>query len=117
LTWVKPDFYGKSNGCVEDRDIRQGRYGAWRAKEWGYRMDRGTISEALPMRIPIVITLLMVLGGCGSSETAVTAAAVASSEAKAAQASKGTEQRLLHQLGQANQAEQARLKAIDTAAQ
>lgn len=63
------------------------------------------------MKYMIAISLVLLLAGCGSSETAVTAAAVAKSEAQSAKAAERDKQHIVKQLNQINRQQEQRLKA------
>ena len=65
------------------------------------------------MKYLIAATLIALLAGCGSGESAVTAAAVATSEARAAKAAKQNEQHIVKQLDQINRQEVQQRRAMD----
>ena len=65
------------------------------------------------MKYLITISLVILLAGCGSGETAVTAAAVAKSEAQAAKNAEHDKQQVVKQLDQINQLQAQQRKAMD----
>jgi hypothetical protein len=66
-------------------------------------------------RIALIAVLLM-LSGCGVSETAVTAAAVGAAKEKEIEAGKQTEDKVKQQLDAASMQEQQRLKDAESGA-